>query len=77
MKSGWPILVVLVALMGGASWFDAHSDQVASAASAWMSPDQGRAPDDVAPSTTATAPKEDARTSTDSPVAFGSSAESK
>jgi hypothetical protein len=77
MKSGLPALLGIAGLIAAAFWFDAHCDQVADAASTWMTP--AAAPTTpVAPVT----PIDDtttttAKTSTESTVAFGSTNESK
>ena len=76
MKSGLPALLGIAALIAGAFWFDAHSAQVADAASNWMTP--AAAP--ATPPAPAANPTDDTtttKTSTESTVAFGSSNESK
>ncbi|MDB4993216.1 MAG: hypothetical protein JWM74_648 [Myxococcaceae bacterium] len=76
MKSGLPALLGILGLVAGAFWFDAHCDQVADAASTWMTP--AAAP--TTPATPSAPPTDDtatAKTSTESTVAFGSANESK
>jgi hypothetical protein len=78
MKSGWPVLLGIGGLVSAAFWFDAHSNQVADAASGWMTPATDPAPPAAQPPPPATPPTDvTAKPTTDSTVAFGSSNESK
>lgn len=70
MKSGLPALLAIVALVASAFWFDAHNEQLADAASTWMTP--------ASASNTTAASTDDTTgtTSTESTVAFSSTNES-